>query len=126
MNFILTAVLLCAFGATNEDEYLGRIAYRAQTQRNYSYEKEKSDFLKLSETDRRAVIYAENILSQQRRAMYQGTPWMRIEQTTPVRPIQPRVYPQPWDSPIYRPFYPYPAYASPVYNPNIYYHVIIR
>jgi hypothetical protein len=66
----------------------------------------------MTEIDRRATIYADKILSQQRLAMYRGgTPWTRIKQTIHTIPIYPQVYQQPWNT--YQPYpviYPYQQY----------------
>jgi hypothetical protein len=125
---VIALVLLCV--AASDDEYLGRLAYRAQTEKRYSwenYQKDKSNYLSLSEIDRRALVQANRL----RQSITSGTPSMRIEQTAPATQ-PPRVYPELWDSPPYRPFYHYPGYYGNPYQfnypsyPSFQYHVIIH
>lgn len=119
----------------SDDEYLGRLVYRTQTDKRYSwedYQKDKAAYLSLSDIDRRAVAYASAYTSRLKQSFSSGTPSMRIQQTAPITPEPKRVYPELWDSPPYRPYYPYPGYYyNPHqfnYNPNsiFQYHIIIH
>ena len=126
MNAIFV-VLMCI--GMSDDEYLGRLVYRVQTEKRYSwedYQKDKANYLSLSDVDRRAVAYASSL----KQSFSSGTPSMRIQQTAPVTPEPKRVYPELWDSPPYRPYYPYPGYYNPYQfnypNSNFQYHIIIH
>ena len=111
---------------SGEDWFLGRLAYRTRTEKNFSmydYRKTKEKFLSLSEQDKRIFLQSEQMLSQQRRAMYQGTPQMRIQQTQPFIPQKPNYPTQRWQyqRPLRNAGYPY-------YNPNppVYHHYYYR
>lgn len=131
MNFIFAALLSVTLGADPDAEYLGKLMYRHQTERNYSaqqYQQDARNFLQKSDLERRATVYADNLRSQQLRSMSSGTPWMRIEQCAPP-PYEPhKVYPQPWDKPppvVQPPYQFYNPYYTPYSNPYQY-HIWIR
>jgi hypothetical protein len=120
MNLILASLLCCVVfpNETPEEEYLGKLAYRVQVDRKYSwenYQNDKKHYLELDATDRRAIVYANRIRSQQTQAMYRGTNAMRLQQTAPL-PQQPRVYypnqPQYYYPQQYKPYYPYQPYSG--------------
>ena len=127
MNAIFI-VLMCV--GMPDDEYLGRLVYRVQTEKKYSwedYQKDKNAYLSLSDVDKRAVAYASRL----KQSFFSGTPSMRIQQTAPVIHKPKRVYPELWDSPPYRPYYPYPGYYNQFNYPycpnsNFQYHIIIH
>jgi hypothetical protein len=127
MNLIVALLCVMAAPPVEDDEYLGRLMYRITVERNYSmdnYQRDKEKYLKMSEEDRRALVYANRIRSQQSLRMYRGTDdWMRIEQTAPLPSLPRNVYPQPWNYPLYR---PYSYYYNPYVCPSFQYRVIIH
>lgn len=126
MNLIVALLCIVAAPPVEDDEYLGRLMYRVSVERNYSmenYQRDKEKYLKMAEEDRRALVYANRIRSQQSLRLYQGTNQMRIEQTAPLPSLPRNVYPQPWNYPLYR---PYPYYYNPYVYPSLQYRVIIH
>ena len=116
---IAFAALLFAVVMPDED-YIGRLAYRAETEVRFTwddYHREARQFRSLSPDDRRALLYAQQLRVNQRRAS--GTPMMRIEQTAPKEPLL-RVPPGgPWLLPLRT----RPHYRRP--QSQFYYHIII-
>jgi hypothetical protein len=121
MSLILASLLCCVVfpNEAPDEEYLGRLAYRAQVDRQYSwenYQRDKKNYLELDAVDRKALVYANRIRSQQTQAMYRGTNAMRLQQTAPLPP-QPRAYPtyyqpQYYYPQQYKPYYPYQPYSG--------------